>query len=106
MARHRVGICLASAKIFRGTQTLLRFDGSGICFALDFPRDGASRRFAEFLDDVVVGLRGLPNLVKDSRLPRRVMEACYPEADAFRLRLKAYDPARLYRSDCSERLGL
>jgi decaprenylphospho-beta-D-ribofuranose 2-oxidase len=106
LSRNRVGICLASGKIFRGKQSLLRFNGSGICFALDFSRDSVSGRFAAFLDELVVRIGGLPNLLKDSRLPRQVMEACYGETDSFRRRLKAYDPARLYRSESSERLGL
>ena len=38
--------------------------------------------------------------------PARVVRACYPEYDAFRSALLAHDPARVFRSELSARLGL
>lgn len=104
--RHRVPITLASCKLFRGEQRLLRFDGTGICLALDFPRSHASPAFAAELDEALLACRGIPNVLKDSRLPRAVAERAFPELERFRERLRAFDPKRLHRSELSERLGL
>ena len=40
------------------------------------------------------------------RNPASVVRACYPEYEQFRSRLHALDPARLFRSELSNRLGL
>ena len=60
----------------------------------------------EWLDSNLVLYGGRPNLIKDSRLPRQIVEACYPEIDEFRTKLHSFDPKRLFRSEMSERLGL
>ena len=104
--RRALVITLASAKAFAGTRELLRFTGDGICLALNLPRDGSSLEAMAFLDERVVALGGVPNIIKDSRLPRAVVDACYPGASDFRTALRAYDPKRLFRSEISERLGL
>ncbi|MGY4350492.1 hypothetical protein ACVWXM_006985 [Bradyrhizobium sp. GM7.3] len=85
---------------------MLRFTGAGICLALDVPAGAAADRFMAFLDERVMALGGLPNIIKDSRLPRAVVDFCYDGADRFRDALHAFDPKRLFRSDLSERLGL
>jgi len=103
---HPAPITLASCKLFRGEQSQLRFDGEGVCLALDFPRDSAGTLFAGALDGLVQELRGVPNIIKDSRLPREVVEACYPHYGAFRDELRQFDPRRVYASELSERLGL
>lgn len=104
--QHRVAITLASAKAFDGPRELLRFTGAGVCFALNFPRDEVAHEFMSFLDERVIALGGAPNIIKDSRLPRAVVDACYPGVDEFRAALRAFDPKRMFRSELSERLGL
>jgi decaprenylphospho-beta-D-ribofuranose 2-oxidase len=106
IAKSRTPVALASCKLFSGTQSLLRFDGSGICIALDFSRDRNSDAFARFLDELTVRYGGIPNISKDSRLPAAVVEQAYPEYQRFRESLRAWDPKRLYRSEVSERLQL
>lgn len=101
-----IPITLASAKAFAGRRDLLRFTGPGICLAVNVPAGPDADRFMAFLDARVMALGCLPNIIKDSRLPRAVVDACYPEADQFRAALRAFDPKRLFRSDLSERLGL
>lgn len=103
---HPTPIALASCKLFRGEQSQLRFDGDGVCLALDFARDSAGTRLAGALDGLVQELRGVPNVMKDSRLPREVVAACYPHYGAFRDGLRRFDPRRVYASEVSERLGL
>jgi decaprenylphospho-beta-D-ribofuranose 2-oxidase len=106
LARFGVPIALASCKLFKGERSLLRFDGTGVCLALDFPNGPGTERLAEFLDAVVREARGLPNIMKDSRLSEETVEACYSEFESFRQFLRVFDPLRLYRSEISERLRL
>jgi decaprenylphospho-beta-D-ribofuranose 2-oxidase len=106
LAEEPVPVTLASCKLFQGTATLLRFDGSGVCLALDFPRGRAGDRFAAWLDGLARDVGGLPNIIKDSRLGSETVRACYRGYDAFRERLHRLDPERLYRSEVSQRLGL
>lgn len=103
---HPVAVALASAKLFHGKRELLRFTGNGICLALNFPRDQVGAEFTAFLDELMIEHGGWSNLIKDSRLSARVVEATYPECEQFRLRLREFDSRRLYRSELSERLRL
>ncbi len=104
--RHRVPITLASAKIFSGTSALARFDGTGVCFAINFPRSRRSLAFLNRLDHLLLEVGGRPNAVKDSRLPRQVAESAYPELPHLRSVLRDWDKDRIFRSELSARLGL
>ncbi|MBX9668285.1 MAG: FAD-dependent oxidoreductase [Candidatus Obscuribacterales bacterium] len=99
-------ITIASAKMFSGEQKFLRFGGAGLCFAIDFPRCAQGLRFLNFLDELTVEIGARPNLFKDSRLPRKIIEATYPEFGEFKKRLNEFDPNRRYQSELSRRLGL
>ena len=99
-------ITLASAKSFEGKQDLLRFSGNGVCFAVNFLQNSRSNELLEWLDRNIVEYGGRPNIIKDSRLPREVVEACYPDIDIFRTQLKDFDKNRLSKSAMSMRLGL
>ena len=105
-AELKIPITLASGKIFGGQQNLIRFSGEGVCFAVNFLRSTQANVLLEWLDSNLVLYGGRPNLIKDSRLPRQIAEACYPEIDVFRMKLRNFDPKRLFRSEMSERLGL
>lgn len=102
----RVCIALAVAKPFDGKSELVRFDGSGVSFAIEVPRTAAAAQFMREIDRLVVQLGGRPNLIKDSRLPREIFEATYLDCDRFRSVLRQWDPQRVFRSELSERLGL
>jgi decaprenylphospho-beta-D-ribofuranose 2-oxidase len=106
MKRRKVIVTLASAKLFVGVPDLVRFTGDGICFAVNICRGSAAGEFLQDLDRLVVEVAGRPNIIKDSRLPRSVLEACYPEVSRFRSIVRDWDPARLFRSELSQRLGL
>lgn len=103
---NRIAIPLASAKIAGGSSSLLQYSGEGINIAINTPRTNSSHKFLAFLDGLALDLGGTPNIVKDSRLPKHVVDGCYPEADLFRNQLQQYDPKRLYQSELSIRLGL
>jgi decaprenylphospho-beta-D-ribofuranose 2-oxidase len=106
ISQQGIAVSLASAKAFDGPRELLRFTGVGVCLALNFPRSAVTHEFMSFLDERVIELGGVPNIIKDSRLPRAVVDACYPGASEFRAALRAFDPKRIFRSELSERLGL
>ena len=99
-------VLMVSVKPFAGASRHLCFEGDGICVTLDLIRSGEAVAFLGVLDQMTLAARGIPNLLKDSRLSRSVVRACYPEYDLFRERLRAYDPERLFRSELSSRLGL
>lgn len=104
--RYSVPVCLASAKFFRGRQDRLRFDGNGICFAVNVPRTAVSAKFLQAMDAIMIEHGGIPNIIKDSRLPASVARRAFSEFDRFRDELRAFDSERLYRSELSERLAL
>jgi decaprenylphospho-beta-D-ribofuranose 2-oxidase len=106
IAHHRVTITLAAAKIFSGTSVFVRFDGDGVCFTINFPRSRKSFEFMNRLDHLLLEVGGRPNLIKDSRLPRQIAEAAYPELPHLRSVLRGWDANRLFRSELSARLGL
>lgn len=99
-------ITLASGKAFDGDSRLLGFAGKGICFALNMPRNASASALLADLDRLLINVGGRPNIIKDSRLPRDVVEACFPELDEFRSLVRKWDPARVFRSELSTRLGL
>ena len=101
-----IAITLGSAKRFSGGNDLLRYDGTGISLALNIARTRRAPDFLAQLDRIVIAAGGRPNLIKDSRLPRAVFEATYPEADRFRALLRGWDPKRRFRSGLAARLGL
>lgn len=107
IAKFEIPVTLASGKYFTGTSSLLRFDGTGVCFALNFPRCEPGRKFIEFLDELTIERAYLPYIVKDSRLPLNVVAETYGDNYLdFRNRLRAFDPDRLFQSEVSRRLEL
>ena len=99
-------VTLGSAKAFAGKPGLVRYDMPGVSMSLDFPISARGQEFATFLDGLVTDMGGIPNIIKDYRLPGSVVAKAYPGFEEFRERLNAYDPKRMYRSELSERLGI
>jgi decaprenylphospho-beta-D-ribofuranose 2-oxidase len=104
--RRGTPIVLAAGKNFDSRQKFLRFGGTGICFVLNIPHDSAAEYTMADIDQILLAHGGIPNLIKDSRLPRQIAEAAYPEIDAFRSTITGWDSSRLFQSSLSERLGL
>ena len=99
-------VCFAALKLFAGASDMVRFDGAGASLAIHMARGPAASALLEQVDRLTVALGGRPNALKDSRLPRAVFDASYPEADRFRRFIGAWDGKRVFRSALSERLGL
>lgn len=106
LSKKPIPVTLASAKLFSGSPTLLRFTGTGICIALDFPRSIDSLKFVHFLHQLAIETRSLPNIIKDSALSAEIVSSTYQFYEEFKTTLRIFDPVRLFQSELSQRLGL
>ncbi len=97
---------MLSMKLFLGTQRLLRFEANGVCVTLNLAREARTAEFLSKLDRMCIEAGAIPNIIKDSRLSKETVRACYPECDEFRRRLRDYDPDRSFRSELSQRIGV
>ena len=102
----RPPLVMASMKLFRGERGLVRFESDGVCVTVNLVRSAAGVAFLSVLDRLTLEAGALPHIVKDSRLPREVVARAYPGCGEFRERRLAHDPAELFRSELSTRLGL
>lgn len=106
IARERVPITLASLKLFRGSQNRLRFRASGICLAIDAPATPGCAALFRGLDELAERHGACVNLAKDSRLDTTTCKRLFPDYDAFKDELGAYDPERRCASKLRERIGV
>ena len=97
---------IISLKPFRGNQKFLQFCGNGFSVAMDFPNSQSTNRFFPKIDELVISYKAIPNIIKDSRIPKNVVENCFPEYNEFCKILKKIDPDRVFRSHLSNQLGL
>jgi decaprenylphospho-beta-D-ribofuranose 2-oxidase len=104
--KHRPPAIFISMKMMTGSESHLRFERHGLCLTIDMVRNGAGHDFASILDELTARFGGLPSIINDSRLPKAVVETCYPGISAFRTELRAFDPRRRFRSELSRRLDL
>jgi len=99
-------LTLLFMKLFKGERKYLRFSGNGLSITLNLKNSSPTLRFLEKLDDLVISYNAIPYIIKDSRLPKRVVEQCYQEYYDFKEILKQIDPNRIYKSEVSKRLDL
>ena len=104
--RRRAPVSLASAKLFAGEASCVRFDGDGVALAVDAPRSAAGTSFIADVHHLMLEAGGRPNLLKDSLISRETAEASVAGLEEFRARLHTYDPKRRFRSVLSDRIGL
>ena len=90
-----------------GDEGLLSFPMAGWTLALDFPaRTPGLAGLLGRLDRLVVQAGGRVYLAKDSRVPPDVLAEMYPRLPEFRKLRAELDPAGIFASDLSRRLGL
>lgn len=99
-------VSLASLKLFKGEQTLLNFCGTGVCLALDVPRNAKALKFFEFLDELCISTQSVMNISKDSRVSKETIRKVYPQYDDFKDQLASHDPKEIFSSEIRSRLGL
>ncbi|WP_443050381.1 FAD-binding protein [Streptomyces sp. NBC_00286] len=108
ISRRRCPSFLAVLKRFgEGDPGWLSFPVPGWTLALDLPAHlpglGA---FLDELDEEVAAAGGRVYLAKDARLRPELFAAMYPRLDEFRALRAELDPAGVFTSDLSRRLGL
>ena len=90
-----------------GDQGMLSFPMPGWTLALDFPsRTPWLSQLLGELDKLVLEAGGRLYLAKDSRIPAELMPRMYPRYEDFRRLRAEIDPAGIFSSDLSVRLGL
>jgi len=103
---HKPLITLFSFKIISGEQTLLRFEGDGVCITFDFINNKENHEFLKEIDQLCIRYNVLPSISKDSRINKNIFDKCYTEAEIFREKLIKFDKNRVYQSEISNRLKI
>jgi len=103
---HKPSITLYSIKNISGQQKYLRFEDNRICLTFDFINNKKNIEFINLLDSLCIKYKGLPSIIKDSRLSASTIDLCYEFANNFKNDLKKFDAKRVYKSELSERLNI
>ncbi len=106
IAKEGRGSFLAVLKLFGKQESLISFPMEGYTLALDFPIMPGLMKFLNKLDDIVLKYDGRFYFTKDSRLKPEKFAPGYPNLDSFLAIKRKYDPANLFSSTQSKRLGL
>ena len=100
-------ITLASSKLFRGESSFLRFEGDGICFALNTPHTRKGLDFAAEMDALGCSFKGIPNIIKDCRLSSSTVQRAYGSLyEDFRSLYAKHYPEKSHLSALSRRIGI
>ena len=97
-------ISLCHLKLFRGTQSLLNFDGEGLCLAMHFSNTPVSMDALDEIDNLDVECGVIANIIKDSRVSRNVLYKQYPEYDKFVRQIDDYDKDHIFQNTISQKL--
>lgn len=107
LKKHNIPVALTTMKLFdNGKENFLSYDGSGLSFTIDIVNNLASQNFLSDLDELNCRVGAKTSILKDSRLPTKIIQYQYKKYDAFKRELLAFDPKRLFQSELSLRIGL
>ena len=97
-------ISLCHLKLFRGKQSLLNFDGEGLCLAMHFSNNPVSMDTLGEIDNLDVEHGVIVNIIKDSRVSRDILCQQYPEYYKFVRQIDDYDKDRIFQNTISQKL--
>ena len=97
-------ISLCHLKLFRGKQSLLNFDGEGLCLAMHLSNNPVSMDTLDEIDNLDVECGVIVNIIKDSRVSKDILCRQYPEYDKFVRRIDDYDKDRIFQNTISQKL--
>ena len=97
-------ISLCHLKLFRGKQSLLNFDGEGLCLAMHLSNNPVSMGTLDEIDNLDVECGVIVNIIKDSRVSKDILCRQYPEYDKFVRRIDDYDKDRIFQNTISQKL--
>jgi FAD/FMN-containing dehydrogenase len=97
-------ISLCHLKLFRGKQSLLNFDGEGLCLAIHLSNNPVSMDTLDEIDNLDVECGAIVNIIKDSRVSKDILCQQYPEYDKFVRRIDDYDKDRIFQNTISQKL--
>lgn len=106
IAQTKIGISLASLKIFKGERHYISFAGEGICFTIGVVNNKKGLIFFKGLDKITRINKGIINLSKDSRANSDFVESVFPEYKEFKNRVQQFDPEKTFASDLRNRLKI
>ena len=104
--KHTPVITLFSLKNMQGEHKNLRFEDNSVCISFDFTNTKKNIEFMILVDKLCIKYKAIPSIIKDSRLDKKTVRACYIQYEDFKDRLKKYDNKRVYQSAISNKLGL
>tara|TARA_Y100000816_G_scaffold291148_1_gene281622 strand:- start:1496 stop:2824 length:1329 start_codon:yes stop_codon:yes gene_type:complete len=104
--KHTPIITLFSLKNMQGEHKNLRFEDNSVCISFDFTNTKKNIEFMILVDKLCIKYKAIPSIIKDSRLDKKTVSACYVQYEDFKDRLKKYDNKRVYQSAISNKLGL
>ncbi len=102
--KYSADITIIGIKPFRGEQKFLQFCRNGVSIILEMKNSQSNTNFLAKLDELTIIYDGLPYIIKDSRLPKKVVEKCYPQFKEFQNILRKVDPDKIFRSHIDEQL--
>lgn len=97
-------ISLCHLKLFRGKQSLLNFDGEGLCLAMHLSNNPVSMDTLDEIDNLDIECGVIVNIIKDSRVSKDILCQQYPEYDKFVRRIDDYDKDRIFQNTISQKL--
>lgn len=107
VAKAGFGSFLAVLKAFGRQDTgMISFPKEGYTLTLDFPVSPKLFQFMNELDRIIMQHGGRLYLAKDTRMSAEMMEAGYPQWEAFKALQRQIDPEGKVRSLQAQRIGL
>ena len=104
ISKNRPRISLCHMKLFNGKPHYVNFDGDGFCLALHFYNNNISSATLKEIDMIDIKYDCIVNLVKDSRIPAKLISKQYPNYKEYIDSTKEYDPTLRFSNLITEKI--